>query len=60
MENINQCILNTAEEILGERKVTTRKEWISDNIVETINERRKYKNTTDQLSIEKIQDLEIK
>jgi esterase/lipase len=56
-ENIIQCLLKPVEEVLGERKTAARKEWIIDNIVKMINERRKYKNSTDQRSREKYRSL---
>jgi len=46
--NIKRCILNNADEVFGKSKETKRKEWINEEILEMINERRKYKNATDQ------------
>lgn len=42
---------------LGERKTAFRKERIIDNIVEMMNERKKYKNATDQQEMEKYRSL---
>jgi len=38
---IKQCLLKSAEEVLEKRKTAARKEWITNNIVETTNEKRK-------------------
>jgi len=54
---IKKCILMPAEEVLGERKTAARKEWITNNIVDMINERRKYKNVMDQRGMEKYKSL---
>jgi len=55
--NIKRCILNNAGEVLGKSKETKRKEWINEEILEMINERRKYKNATDQRGKEKYRKL---
>lgn len=50
--NIKRCIFNNADEILRKSKEVKRKEWINEEILEMMNERRKYKNATDQRGIE--------
>lgn len=51
--NIKRCLLKTAEEVLEGRKTVAKKEWLTSNIVDMINERSKYKNATDQQGMEK-------
>lgn len=55
--NIKQCIVKSAEKVMEKRKIAARKEWITNNIVEMMNERRKYKNATDQQGMEKYRSL---
>ncbi|CAI6343800.1 unnamed protein product [Macrosiphum euphorbiae] len=43
-KNIKQILKNKAEEVLGSREKEARKPWITEEIIELINERRKYKN----------------
>ena len=52
-KNIKQILKNKAEEVLGIREKEARKPWITEEIIELINERRKYKN---QINIESQQN----
>lgn len=40
-KSLKQCLLKPVEEVLGERKTAFRKELISDDIIEMMNERRR-------------------
>lgn len=46
--SIKTRIIHAAESTLGKRNMEKRKKWISDEVIEMIKERRKYKNATDE------------
>lgn len=43
-DNIKKILKSQAEKVIGTQKKDARKLWMTDEIVELINERRKYKN----------------
>lgn len=47
----------TAKDVIGKKKQEIRKEWISQEVVEMINERRKYKNSKDEEGLMKYKSL---
>ena len=49
-ENVKKEILKSAEANLGGIKRTGRKPWVSDDILQLMDERRKYKNASDEES----------
>lgn len=57
MEKHKTVPIKDCQRVLEERKTTGRKKLISNNIVEMINERNKYKNATDQQDMEKYRSL---
>ncbi|XP_039285273.1 craniofacial development protein 2-like [Nilaparvata lugens] len=57
---IKKSIELSAEEVLGRKKQENRKEWISQDIVEMINERQKYKNSQDEEGLRKYRSLRNK
>jgi len=46
-DNIKEILKSQAEEVTGSQKKDARKPWMTDEIVELINERRRYKNQND-------------
>ncbi|KAI5692524.1 hypothetical protein M8J77_008381, partial [Diaphorina citri] len=54
---MKEGILKTAEELLKSEPGEKRKEWISQEVIDLINERRKYKNSTTDEGKEKYRKL---
>jgi len=55
--NIKRRILNNKEKIFEKSKEIKRKEWINEEILGIINERKRYKNAIDQRRILKYRKL---
>lgn len=48
MNKINSRILESTDSVTGRKGKENRKEWISQEVVDMINERRKYKNSNNE------------